>query len=252
VEDYPTIIRIPLARGTKVPLLHRWSTLPPDSPLWAETFATHPGCNVGIRLDALVVVDCDSENAVEWWLANSPVGSPLGSMGRPGRMALWYRRPQDSALTMSRIRPDLEIRTGPGAQQVIPPSVHPCGATYHWVKGQESTLACLPEAPEDWILSQTPSVRSCGPQGPGWDVVEAGGRDDFLTSVAGLLRARGMSEAGMAAALAAVSQAVCHPPKSAADIKRIAHSVSRYDAGVELVFDNDLHEALSGEIDGLR
>jgi bifunctional DNA primase/polymerase-like protein/primase-like protein len=232
VEDYPTIIRIPLARGTKVPLLHRWSTLPPDSPLWAETFATHPDANVGIRLDTLVVADCDSVEAVEWWIENCPVGSPLASIGRPGRGTLWYRRPLDSGLRTCRIRPDLEIRTGPGAQQVIPPSLHPCGARYTWVNGDESTFARLPTAPEDWILAQTPPAAFSGAGGPGWDVVEAGGRDDFLTSVAGLLRARGMSEAGMAVALAAVSQAVCHPPKSAADIKRIAHSVSRYDAAV--------------------
>jgi bifunctional DNA primase/polymerase-like protein/primase-like protein len=240
MEYYPKVqvlTKIPLVRAGKIPLVARWSSLPAGDPIFDEIRSQHPGCNTGLRLDDLVVADCDSEAAVQWWLENCPVGSPLGSMGRPGRMALWYRRPEDSALTMSRIRPDLEIRTGPGAQQVIPPSVHPCGATYRWLKGQESTLACLPEAPEDWILSQMPSVRSCGPQGPGWDVVEAGGRDDFLTAVAGLLRARGMSEAGMVAALAGVNQAVCHPPKSAADIKRIAHSVSRYDADMTFDFD---------------
>jgi hypothetical protein len=239
VELSHTLVRIPLARASKRPLIYQWSTLPPDSPLWADTFAEHPGCNVGIRLDHLVVADCDSPEAVDWWRENCPRQTPLSSQGRPGRRAFWYRRPYDSALRTCRIRPDLEIRTGPGAQQVVPPSIHPTGVPYRWFGGSERGVFLVPEMDEDWLRSQSPSVPAFGSGGTGWDVVEAGGRDDFLTAVAGLLRARGMGEAGMAAALAGVNQAVCHPPKSAADIKRIAHSVSRYDAGIEMSFVTD-------------
>lgn len=231
MEDYQGLVRIPIARGTKTPLVHRWSTLPPDSPVWAQVFAEHPECNVGIRLDDFVVADCDSPEAVAWWRETCPVDSPLWSTGNPERMAYWYLRPPDSDLRTCRLRPDLEIRTGPGAQQVVPPSIHPSGVPYQWAMGTpERWIHRLPPAPEDWILSQSPSVALSGPGGTGWDVIEEGGRDDFLIAVGGLLRAKGMGVGGIRRALAAVNQAVCHPPKTAADIERIATSAGRYDA----------------------
>lgn len=55
-----------------------------------------------------------------------------------------------------------------------------------------------------------------------------GSRNSTLTSLAGSMRARGMTEEGIYAALLAENIARCNPPLEESEVKTIAHSVSRY------------------------
>lgn len=76
----------------------------------------------------------------------------------------------------------------------------------------------LPEAPRDLrVLS-----------GPSPDAIPAGERNAHLTSLAGSMRRRGMSEAAMAAALLEENAQRCRPPLPDGDVRRIAASVGRY------------------------
>jgi bifunctional DNA primase/polymerase-like protein/primase-like protein len=232
--DYPKVpvlTRIPLARGTKVPLPHGWSTLPADSPVWAETFAAHPGCGTALRLEHLVVVDCDSAERVSWWQEKGHP-TPFISRGLPERRSFWYRRPEDCGLVLTRY-PDWEIRTTAKGFCVIPPSIHKITrAPYEWLGPpvDEDHWLDIPWAPVEALESfQRPGITGSGVEG--WSVVlEGEGRDNFLTAQGGFWKRRNMGEAGILAGLIAVNQVYCVPPLPTSALERIARSVSRYAA----------------------
>ena len=58
-----------------------------------------------------------------------------------------------------------------------------------------------------------------------------GSRDNTLTSLAGTMRRRGMSEPAILAALRVENEARCRPPLPLADVERIARSVAGYEPG---------------------
>lgn len=246
------IVRVPLVPRDKKPLVYAWSSLPPESPVWARVAASVPDCNWGIRLDDLLVADCDSAEAAMWWRDNCPVGTGWVSRGARDRRGFWYARPADTHLRTCRLRPDLEIRTGSGAQQVAPPSIHPSGRRYEWCgpEGEVVDPAALPIAPEIWIMEQAPrdEVWAEG-GGDGWDFIPEGHRDTALTSMAGQLRRHGASRAFIFTAIEALNDLGCRPPLSEEDLQRISRSVSRYDPAdvVTEWLENELAEALSAD-----
>lgn len=234
------ICRIPLVAGGKVPLVVRWSSLSVDDLIWEETFRNHPECNVGYRLDNLLVVDCDSPEAVAWWLEQG-FCTDFISRGREERRTYWYRIPEGSDPPRpGKLRPDVDLKWGPGHQCAVPPSVHPCGRRYEWFGPpvDDTTWWEIPEAPVDEIATLAQDVPRAL-SGGGWSVVEAGGRDNFLMALAGSLRRQGLCEDGIRQGVAALNQLYCLPPKSAEAVERIAHSAARYDAEVSLVMEGD-------------
>lgn len=222
--SYPEICRIPLAPRSKVPLVVRWQTLPAHD----ENFQFSAGDNIGIRLDELVVVDCDSASAVVWWREQ---GFPTDfvSRGQEERRSFWYRLPPLAALRPGKLRPDVDLKLGPGHFMVVPPSIHPTGRAYEWLglPVDEEHWWEVPEAPVDLLTSIRPIAPVLG-NGAGAVICDGEGRDVTLTSVGGTLRRRGFGYDIIHPFLAAGNQAVCEPPLPAADVERIARSVCRY------------------------
>jgi bifunctional DNA primase/polymerase-like protein/primase-like protein len=246
-----SLVRIPLVPRQKRPLPMGWQQLSPESPILRKVAESVPDCNWGMRLDNFVVADCDSPDAMEWWQQHCPVGSDLISVGRPGRCAYWYLRPPDTRLRTFRLRPDLEIRTGSGAQQVIPPSVHPGGWTYRWVYGSFEDYEHLPLAPEEWLFEQVPSEDIWAEGGgDGWELIPEGRRDIALTSLAGQLRRHGASRNAISHFLDGVNALFCRPKLPEEDLARIARSVSQYGVGergrdVTVEWDDDEDESVT-------
>lgn len=233
MEEYPRLCRLPLAAGSKRPLLVRWSTIDPDDDVITTVFAANPHANVGLRLDQFVVIDCDTPAMVQWWFDHGP-GTAFTSQGNPEHLSYWYLLDPEDEARPSR-RPGIDVKTGPGHQCVVPPSVHPSGAKYRWVAGvpvDEDHLRHMKPIAGTTVsalLDQLAPER--GPQGAGegWDVVMEGeGRDNFLASLGGFLHRWRMSEAAARAVLSTVNQMVCEPAMSPMAIARIARSTSRY------------------------
>ncbi len=136
----------PVALVGKAALVQNWTSLP-AADLY-ERFAGHEG-NRGIRLDNLVVADCDNAEEVAWWLENAPVASPYQSRGDRSHRSFWYRRPAGDWGKFN-LRPHLEIRTGPGMQCAVPPSLHHGDVAYEWLGPAvtEDTFPDLPMFPE--------------------------------------------------------------------------------------------------------
>jgi hypothetical protein len=91
----------------------------------------------------------------------------------------------------------------------------------------------LPELPEELLalwreLAKNGTKKAAG-HSEGGPILE-GGRNNHLTSLAGTMRRRGMSEAAIRAVLMAENEERCVPPLSDAEVDQIAKSMGRYAA----------------------
>ena len=87
-----------------------------------------------------------------------------------------------------------------------------------------------PHSREALLEAVPPVERKAAPQvGADGREIPEGNRNGHLTSLAGTMRRRGMSEDSIAAALHAENQLRCHPPLDQAEVQGIAHSIARYE-----------------------
>lgn len=91
---------------------------------------------------------------------------------------------------------------------------------------------------DDW-LSEKPRTRE---RVDTQDAIPEGSRNTHLTSLAGLMRGRGMAEASISAALLAENEARCRPAMSDHEVRGIARSVGRYSPNIRVL---DPHDPLS-------
>lgn len=113
---------------------------------------------------------------------------------------------------------------GDGGYVVAPPSLHASGNRYSW--GVEPVE--LPEMPA-WLKTLLAEPARASAEFVGEGEIAEGGRNKSLTSMAGSMRRRGMSEEAMYAALSVENERRCKPPLEDADVRKIAHSVARYE-----------------------
>ncbi len=110
-----------------------------------------------------------------------------------------------------------------GGLIVVAPSIHVSDNQYQWLKGHSSFDKTLAEAPE-WLLKLMEREEVLLTPFEGRSIVagiKEGSRNSTLTSLAGTMRARGMTEEGIYTALLAENNARCNPPLDEAEIKKI-------------------------------
>lgn len=198
------------ARGklkpAKAPSVSKWQA--PDYPGVDRNY----GGWVGLRTDGLVVIDCDSDTAVEAWRA---IGDETFEVKTPRGTHFYYKWSPGSPLGPSvDVLPGTDVRAGNTSQVVVPPT-----PGYEEMGGEvmpfdPSWLPVKP-APED-VLDQ------------GWDVIPEGRRNVTLTAIAGSLRKQGAGPEMMAATLATINKHRCIPPLPDDEIVTIIRSVLRY------------------------
>lgn len=203
-----------------------------------EWWERWPRANVGIATGAasgIVVLDVDPDKGGGHSLAElkqhhgAPPQTPTVLTGGGGRH-LYFTAPSVPIRNKVGLAPGLDLR-GDGGYVVAPPSVHASGNRYRWAPGlspDEMQLAPMP----DWLFKIATEDRRKNGTAPGArDTVREGARNDYLTSVGGFLRARGLNQQGVEAALVALNSAVCSPPLSEEEVRGVAASVSRYPPG---------------------
>jgi putative DNA primase/helicase len=132
------------------------------------------------------------------------------------------------------IGPGLDLKFSNG-YIVAAPSIHPeTGTAYEWIVPLEVGIADPPGWLVELILSKGQGGKRKNKGGkrivsvPSQPV--AGGlRNNTLTSLAGTMRRRGMSEVAIEAALMAENTLRCDPPLHGSEVVAIANSVCRYD-----------------------
>lgn len=155
--------------------------------IWCPTGGLAPG--------NLLALDCDSDEAVEYW--RERLGDVLDETAcqRTGRgTQFFFVTPAGEPVrgVDGRKRPgelEWEIK-GDGQGVILPPSEHPSGATYTWVRG----MAHRVPAPEE-LLEAAKEAKEAAEEGAGGersklaDLLQspavAGGRNNWLAAVAG-------------------------------------------------------------------
>lgn len=120
-----------------------------------DWFHRCPDCNVAIvtgELSGLVVVDVDPRHGGDKSLEkleaeHGPLPQTMESVTGGGGRHLYFAHPGGAVHNRVNIEPGIDLR-GDGGCIVAPPSVHPSGKRYRWVKGRgpgEVKIASLPE-----------------------------------------------------------------------------------------------------------
>jgi hypothetical protein len=160
-----------------------------------------------------------------------------------GGVHLWFLHEGPLLRTSAgRLGPGLDVRAE-GGYVVVPPSRHRSGSSYRWAEAWHPTLVDLIPAPS-WLVAladQSPSPKMI-PPGDSLKGKDLGGNHSealpaliaegqcnaVLTSLAGVMRRRGCSEAASLATLLIENATRCVPPLIAREIITIARSIGRY------------------------
>lgn len=202
---------------------------------WWERY---PDRGIGLatgKVSGVWVLDLDGEEAVEALIALQEREGQLPKTvaAKTGRGThLYWRMPAGADVRNSagKVAKGIDVR-GTGGYVVIPPSPHPSGTKYEWLKGRSPDECPIANAP-DWLLELVlrpdkgePSQAAAPVEGP----IIQGGRNQTLASLGGTMRRRGMGRDTILAALRAENAARCVPPLDDVEVTRIADSVSRYE-----------------------
>ena len=160
--------------------------------------------------------------------------TPISHTGSGGRHFIFaYPGSEDMRNSAKKLGDGIDTR-GNGGYIVAPPSLHKSGARYTWDREQSLSKTPL-SLPPDWLIwLMTADQHPQAPQPPAPRVQDGifptGSRNDTLTSLAGTMRRRGMSQGAIYEALSTENATRCNPPLSDDEIKKIVASVIRYEA----------------------
>ena len=211
----------------------------------------------------------DAAKIIEWWSEkpDAQIGLPCGGLNhlfvldvdgpdgervaeklnlpdtftvatRPGRFQYWFRQPDGtrSKCTASVLGPQLDTR-GDGGYVIAPPSIHhQTGQPYRVLKD----IAWAP-APLELLEPRAVPV-SHSPTG---DAIPQGRRHKTMLSIAGALRARGLSRETVLAELESANARLCVPPLDAGEIQKLA----AYVGGKPAAFPGQRPQETSAEVE---
>lgn len=194
-----------------------------------EYWGTWPRANVGIAIPSgYFVLDVDIEHggfdSLE--LLQGKIGvlpDTLRITTGSGGLHLWFKTgiPVRNTTALGGF-PGIDIR-GEGGYVVAPPSMHRSGNRY-----EVSLDLPIIDAPEPLVTlctqKNSSQARSLSLEG----IIPEGQRNQTLTSLAGTMRRRGMTEAAIEAALQAENKTRCRPPLPEKEVAKISNSVATY------------------------
>lgn len=209
-----------------------------------EWWKQYPDANIGLRCgvtSSVVVIDVDpnhtgDESLLELFskYQNFP-DTPLCLSGGGGRH-FFFKHPIDVRIPSrnGQLAVGIDVKAD-GGYVVLPPSVHPSGKRYEWEISSPPSKVDLPPLPIwlfDLIREEPKKGRDFSKKGSlPLDEDEpfvSGTRNEMLTSLAGSMRRRGMSQQAIFQGLKAENIKRCVPPLPDDEVALIAESVSRY------------------------
>ena len=188
-----------------------------------------PEYNIGIAAGkpsgGLVVIDLDvSEKA--WQKENGELPKTWTSAtGRGGRHLLY--RDKESRKNKVSLYKGIDIR-GEGGYIVAPPSIHPNGSRYEWKQGPgDCEIAQADSKVEMFLLGPMPEERQAFSLP---DVIPEGERTNALVRLVGSLKAKGLDDISIKAAVRGENGAKCVPPLTEQELeKTVFPAVSRWE-----------------------
>lgn len=231
------------ARGTcpspgKHPISARWRQMATTDPaVIARLWARQPW-NIAIACgpSRILVLDIDPRHGGDETLrgliaAHGPLPHTVEAItGGDGRH-LYFASP--GGISNRSPFAGIDVR-GDGGYVVAPGSVHVSGGTYEWEASSHPDDMPIALAPE-WLLTllRQPVTPQCAAPLP--ERIPEGGRNDWLTSIAGTFRMRGLTTSELHGCLAILNASRCQPPLADAEVWTIARSVARYEPALRVV-----------------
>ena len=205
--------------------------------------------NVGILADGFLIIDCDGFDGMEAWEKHQIWEEEDGNLSPPTYIVKTGSGLHQYYLAEQIIGPkvgvidSVDIRAGQ-SYVIGPGSVHANGQRYKVIHDRE-----IAPAPE-WMYSFAKGRRKDGvaeyENALELTNVGEGGRDNYLTKIAGVFRKRGATESEILAILRIRNTQVCQPPLPDSDLERIAHSIAQkepdYDLLAAMVAEEKRHE----------
>lgn len=134
--------------------------------------------------------------------------------------------------------PDIDVR-GDGGYVILPGAVMADGRSYTWEGSSDPEEGAEFAPAPPWLLALVVSEPSPTPTAsqPDTGKVLTGGRNDHLFRLGRSLRAKGLSEAAIVAALLAENQAVCAPPLDESEVLATARSSANKTTGLSPAYE---------------
>jgi len=206
----------------------------------ARWWSMWPEANIGLACGAisgLVIIDVDGAEGEDSFRGLEaelgPLPATVEALTGKGRH-LYFNHPGGIVRpTAGILGPGVDVR-GDGSYVVAPPSLHATGRRYTWEAEhhiEDIALADLPEAWAHRLRADKPRGKRPAEEAP----IPEGQRNATLTSMAGTMRRRGLSEDAILQALLVENDKRCRPPLEAREVEAIAKSIARYDPAPEAV-----------------
>lgn len=225
----------------KHPRIKNWgeeaSTDPEKVGVWWDKA---PLANIGIPMgqrSGLVALDVDTRHGGDASLLqlereNSPLPVTVTATTGGGGKHYIFKYTEELCLkNVVGFRDGLDVRTQ-GGMIVAAPSLHQSGNRYAWDEGKSPFEMQAADMPE-WLIAEIRKVgtkliaKKKADPAPRKKIKE-GGRNNHLTSLAGSLRRKGISEDGIIATLRAENKDRLDPPLDDDTVVAIARSITRY------------------------
>lgn len=197
-----------------------------------------PNANIGIATGAasgIFVIDVDGEAGEE---SVAMLEADYGELPRTweqltgggGRHIVFKRPALEKVGNRVRLAPGLDVR-GDGGYIVAEPSNHVSGRHYYWEADHHPDDIPLADMPAAWVelLTADTGERKAPVELP--DTFPEGSRNDLLFRLGASLRARGLSDAALSAALREENFARCVPPLADREVDAIVRSCCKYAPG---------------------
>jgi bifunctional DNA primase/polymerase-like protein/AAA domain-containing protein/primase-like protein len=191
--------------------------------------------NLGVALgpvSGLVGIDVDHEDGERLLeeMSGGDIPQTWEYTTGKGRRLLYRLPPGVTVQTQAFTQPGAEVEIlrlmSTGSQVVLPPSTHPNKSVYRWkaLHGPDDIPAA--DVPE-WMRGQKKQESKTRPVDG--ELITEGGRNNYLTTVAGCMRRVNCDEDTILVTLTEINEKRLDPPLPEAEVRTIARSVARYE-----------------------
>jgi hypothetical protein len=192
----------------------------------------YPDANLAMTLYGLTAIDIDGPIGKQTVKAADLPTTAKSRSGRGHRLIF-----QGEVSTGTAKGEQVDVLTGPDRYLIVPPSTHANGTAYEWF-GSVSAVTPVTATIKEFargLRKAKIDLSTANSQAP--VAIREGGRNTFLTRIAGLLRhGGGLGGDQLQEALSAVNVATCKPPLDENEVSTIAKSVGRYALTAEAAF----------------
>ena len=173
----------------------------------------------------------DGEESLLRLRAGRDMPDTMEAMTPSGGRHIYFQLPEGADIRNSagKLGPGLDVR-GEGGYVIVPPSAAN-GHAYQWEGSSDPGEGVRATQAPAWLFALLSAPPKAESPPAGSEAIPEGRRNEVLFRLGRSLRAKGLTEAGVLAALRAENAARCNPPLPETEIQRVAKSAATYQAG---------------------